>query len=200
MQTGRLYKQEVSFRTGHQTGKWLSQIKFGFGATNLLDFRQRAVDANGIGNRYDALCGKGAMLVSSPVSPDATQLVSGEVDARQPACDARAERLGDQLETSGADVLGGRVQGHDLAVLVAADGGKDGAPALVSELVASEIDGRQCGIDTKGVGNSCDALCSVGAMLVVVVSPDATELVVGEVDARQRACDGDHSSNCVCSN
>ena len=35
----------------------------------------------------------------------------------QRSCDARAERLGDQLDTSRADVLGGRVQIHDLAVL-----------------------------------------------------------------------------------
>ena len=55
---------------------------------------------------------------------------------RERACDARVERLGDQLDTSWADVLGGRVHRHDLAVLVSTDGGKDGTPALVPELVA----------------------------------------------------------------
>jgi hypothetical protein len=30
----RWFTQGVSFRTGHKTGKWRSQIKSGFGATN----------------------------------------------------------------------------------------------------------------------------------------------------------------------
>ena len=45
-QTERLFTQEVTFRV-HQTGTWRLQIKFGFGATNLLDLRQRACD-NGL--------------------------------------------------------------------------------------------------------------------------------------------------------
>ena len=55
---------------------------------------------------------------------------------RERACDARVERLGDQLDTSRADVLAARIQRHDLAVFVAANGGKDGAPSIVPELVA----------------------------------------------------------------
>ena len=68
---------------------------------------------------------------------------------RQPACDARAERLGDQLDTSRADVLAARIQRHDLAVFVAANGGKDGAPSIVPELVVPELDGRQPAISSE---------------------------------------------------
>ena len=77
------------------------------------------------------------------------KLIAQEVGHRQRACDARAERLGDQLDTSRTDVLVGRVHRHDLAVLVAADGRKDGTPALVPELVAPELDGRQRAISSE---------------------------------------------------
>ena len=78
----RWFTQGVSFRTGHQTGKWQSQIKSGFGATNLLDFRQRAIDAQSVGNRCDALCSVGATEAGH-----SAECVAGEVQARQPACD-----------------------------------------------------------------------------------------------------------------
>ena len=96
----------------------------------------------------------------------------------QCACDARAERLGDQLATSRADSFGGRVHRHDLAVLVAADGGKDGTPALVPELVASELDGRQCAINAKCISDGVDALCDVVAFLRTILNPDTTETIV----------------------
>jgi hypothetical protein len=48
----------------------------------------------------------------------------------------------------------------------------------------------QCAVDAKCGGKLLDA-----RHVPAVVS----ELISGQVDARQRACDGYHSSNCVCS-
>ncbi len=123
------------------------------------------MNTQGVGDCSDALCS----VSSFAIRIDTAQLVAGEAQARQPACDARAEHLGDQLDTSRADVLVRHVHRHDLAVLVAADCGKDGTPALFSELVAPELDGRQPAIDAQSVGNRCDALCNVGAAVGVVV-------------------------------
>ena len=55
-----------------------------------IDARQRAIDAQGVGDCSDSLCVVGALLSAILVSPDAAQLVSGEVDARQRAVDAKS--------------------------------------------------------------------------------------------------------------
>jgi len=51
--------------------------------------RQPAINAQGVSDCSDALCGVGALLVSGEVDPDATQLVSGDVDACQLAFNAQ---------------------------------------------------------------------------------------------------------------
>ena len=97
------------------------------------------------------------------------KILANLLDFCQRASDARAERLGDQLGTSRADVLVERAHRHDLAVLVAADGGKDGAPALVPELVASEVDGRQCAIDAQGASYGLDSFWISDNLCIAIV-------------------------------
>jgi hypothetical protein len=57
---------------------------------NLLNFRQRAINTQGVSDCSDALCGVGASSVAIVVIPDAAQMVSGEVDACQRAIDAQS--------------------------------------------------------------------------------------------------------------
>jgi hypothetical protein len=107
------------------------------------------------------------LLVAIAVSEDATQLVSGEVDACQPA-------INTQGVSDCSDALCG-VGALLVAIAVSTD---------AAQLVSGEIDACQPAINTQGVGDCSDALCCVGALLVAKgVSPDATQQVSGEVDA-----------------
>jgi hypothetical protein len=59
-----------------------------------------AIDAQGVGDCSDALCGVGAMFVAIAVSPSAAaQKVSGKVDARQRAADENRVSLSPQIQT-----------------------------------------------------------------------------------------------------
>eukprot|EP00900_Chrysochromulina_parva_P009783 jgi/Chrpa1/18806/Chrysochromulina_OHIO_Genome00004951-RA len=124
-------------------------------------------------------------------------------------------RLGYQLATCRANVLTGHVHTHDLAVLVAADGGKDGTPALILEIVATEPDGRQGAVDAKHVchmlsacfpANSVTRQIELLERLVLFESladgfcAQLLQLVPRQGQLHQRACDGHHSRHSVCSN
>ena len=54
---------------------------------------------------------------------------------------------------------------------------------LASDLSQAGVTGA---IDAQSVGNCCDPLCSVSSMPITI---EAAQLVAGEVQARQRACD-----------
>jgi len=68
--------------TDHHQANGGFRIK-GYWATKLLDFRQPAIDTQGVGNRCDANCS----VSSSSEIIEAAQLVVAEVEACQPACD-----------------------------------------------------------------------------------------------------------------
>ncbi|KOO20877.1 hypothetical protein Ctob_003935 [Chrysochromulina tobinii] len=79
--------------------------------------RQPAINAQGVSDCSDALCGVGALLVS------------GEVEARQPACDGHHGRHGLCSHWTHTDLA--HVERRELGLLVALDGLTDCAYALI---------------------------------------------------------------------
>ncbi len=125
--------------------------------------RQLAVDAQGVCDGLDALGGVSTLRVAH-----ATELIVGEIQLqahthiaacqrgaidiwrgmvigwspyrRQLAVDGGAKSLADELGTHWADALVRCVDRGYLADLAATDAGEDGAPALVTQIVVSEVE------------------------------------------------------------